>query len=70
MYEIFWETANTSPSAPPTFCEEQRSVPNFEKGGGRCQKKMSACNPGHNILALFDNLAQVRIATSKMILDI
>ena len=27
-------------------------------------------NPGHNILALFNNLAQVRIATSKTILDI
>ena len=24
-------------------------------------------NPGHNILALFNNLAQVRIATSKTI---
>ena len=28
------------------------------------------CNPGHNILALRHNLAQVRIATSKTILDI
>ena len=28
------------------------------------------CNPGYNILALFNNLAQVRIATSKTILDI
>ena len=27
-------------------------------------------NPGHNILALFNNLAQVRIVTSKTILDI
>ena len=27
-------------------------------------------NPGNNILALFNNLAQVRIATSKTILDI
>ena len=27
-------------------------------------------NPGHNILALFDNLAQFRIAASKTILDI
>ena len=27
-------------------------------------------NLGHNILALFNNLAQVRIATSKTILDI
>ena len=27
-------------------------------------------NPGHNILAFFNNLAQVRIATSKTILDI
>ena len=27
-------------------------------------------NPGHNILALFNNLAQVRIATSKTMLDI
>ena len=27
-------------------------------------------NPGHNILALFNNLAQVWIATSKTILDI
>ena len=27
-------------------------------------------NPGHNILALFNNLAQVRITTSKTILDI
>ena len=27
------ETANTSPSAPLTFCGEQRSVPNFEKVG-------------------------------------
>ena len=27
-------------------------------------------NPGHNILALFNNLAQVKIATSKTILDI
>ena len=35
MREIYWETTNTSPSAPPTFCGEQRSVPNLEKGGGR-----------------------------------
>ena len=27
-------------------------------------------NPGHNVLALFNNLAQVGIATSKTILDI
>ena len=27
-------------------------------------------DPGHNILELFNNLAQVRIATSKTILDI
>ena len=27
------------------------------------------CSPGHNILARFNNLAQVRIATSKTILD-
>ena len=27
-------------------------------------------NPGHNILALFNNLAQARIATSKTVLDI
>ena len=27
-------------------------------------------NPSHNILALFNNLAQVRIATGKTILDI
>ena len=27
-------------------------------------------NPGHNILELFNNLAQVRIAISKTILDI
>ena len=39
--EIYWETANTSPSAPPTFCGEQHSVPNFEKmgeGGGKSEK--------------------------------
>ena len=33
--EIYWETANTSPSVPPTFCGEQRSVPDFEKRGVR-----------------------------------
>ena len=38
--EIYWETANSSPSASPTFCGKQSSAPNFEKGGGR--KKMSA----------------------------
>ena len=27
-------------------------------------------NPGHKILALFNNLAQVRIASSKTVLDI
>ena len=27
-------------------------------------------NPGHNILALFNNLADARIPTSKTILDI
>ena len=27
-------------------------------------------NPGHNILALFNNLAQVRNTTSKTIVDI
>ena len=29
MCEIYWEKANTSPSAPPTFCGEQCSVPNL-----------------------------------------
>ena len=33
MCEIYWETAKTSPTAPPTFCGEQRSVPNFKKEG-------------------------------------
>ena len=37
MCEIYWETANTSPSVPPTFCGEQRSVPNFEKR--ECQEE-------------------------------
>ena len=32
MCEIYWQTANKSPSAPPTFCGEQHSVRNFEKG--------------------------------------
>ena len=32
MCEINWETANTSPSAPPTFYGGERSVPNFENG--------------------------------------
>ena len=27
-------------------------------------------NPGHNILALFNNLVQVQMSTSKTILDI
>ena len=31
---------------------------------------MEDYNPGHNILALFNNLAQVRMTTSKAILDI
>ena len=31
---------------------------------------MPIYNPGHNILTLFNNLAQVRTATSKTILDI
>ena len=34
------------------------------------QSPMSSYNPGHNILALFNNLAQVRIAKSKTIFDI
>ena len=33
-------------------------------------KANSIYNLGHNILALFNNLVQVRIATSKTILDI
>ena len=33
MNEICWETANRSRAAPPTFCGEQRSVPNFDKEG-------------------------------------
>ena len=31
---------------------------------------MKAYNPGHNILKLYDILAQVRFTTSKMKLDI
>ena len=31
---------------------------------------MEDYNPGHNILALFNNLAQVCMTTSKAILDI
>ena len=31
---------------------------------------LTVYNPGHNILALFNNLEQVQIATSKTILDI
>ena len=33
-------------------------------------KKFYIYNPGRNISALFNNLAQVRIVTSKTILDI
>ena len=35
----------------------------------RKEQKMTY-NPGHNILALFNNLADVLIPTSKTILDI
>ena len=38
-------------------------------GSVECNGKFSD-NPGHNILALFNNLAQVWITTSKTILDI
>ena len=34
------------------------------------QMMINDCNPGHNIWALFNNLAQVGIATSKTMLDI
>ena len=35
----------------------------------RVKRKFSD-NPGHNILPLFNNLAQVQVATGKTILDI
>ena len=34
------------------------------------RRRLCNYNPGHNILALFNNLAYVWITTSKMILDI
>ena len=37
---------------------------------GQLKSRNSNYNPGHNILALFNNLVQVRVAKSKTIFDI
>ena len=53
--------------------EDEISKHELKKGSKYIKKwhsLLTTYNPGHNTLALFNNLAQVGIATSKTILDI
>ena len=50
--------------------KETFSVWNFESYVKNLNVNMKTYNPGHNILKLYDILAQVRFTTSKMKLDI